>query len=159
MLALPIISTTSLSASLNKTEPTCSGVTAKSDCGYLGIDQPGCEAKGCCWVPADPASSDPWCFYKASSKSSCFVWADAATSAPFSDAEQASMRKYYLENVGVQGTGAVVAAPDPYPSCTGGACSCAGAGAACVSVMVGGTWKQEAYLKAPNAGAGDAFGH
>ena len=54
---------------------------------------------------------------------------------------------------------AVVAAPDPYPSCTGGACSCAGAGAACVSVMVGGTWKQEAYLKAPNAGAGDAFGH
>ena len=52
---------------------------------------------------------------------------------------------------------AVVAAPDPYPTCTHTCCT--GAGAACVSVMVGGTWKQEAYLKASNAGAGDAFGH
>ena len=22
------------------------------DCGFMGIDQPGCEAKGCCWKPA-----------------------------------------------------------------------------------------------------------
>ena len=51
---------------------------------------------------------------------------------------------------------AVVAAPDPYPTCTHTCCT--GAGAACVSVKVGGTWKQEAYLKAPNAGTGDNFG-
>ena len=89
-------------------------LSIRTDCGYVGIDEPGCEAKGCCWQPSGEAhtADSPWCFYKASSKSSCFVWADAATSAPFSDAEQDRMRRYYLGNVGVQGTGAVVAAPD-----------------------------------------------
>jgi hypothetical protein len=32
---------------------------------FVGIDQSGCEGKGCCWVPAgNGASQDtPWCFY------------------------------------------------------------------------------------------------
>lgn len=37
--------------------------SAKVDCGYAGIDQGGCEAKGCCWSPAGQNSATPWCFY------------------------------------------------------------------------------------------------
>jgi len=41
----------------------CGEVTSKVDCGYAGIDQNGCESKGCCWVPVDPnPNNDPWCY-------------------------------------------------------------------------------------------------
>lgn len=36
---------------------------SKSDCGYWGIDQGACEAKGCCWSPAGTNSQTPWCFH------------------------------------------------------------------------------------------------
>ena len=29
----------------------CQAPASKADCGYSGIDQAGCEAKGCCWLP------------------------------------------------------------------------------------------------------------
>ena len=53
----------SLGAPTTTLAPTCSSITHKSDCGFVGIDQGGCEAKGCCWQPSNGAS-DPWCFYK-----------------------------------------------------------------------------------------------
>ena len=28
------------------------GVGDKIDCGYMGIDQQGCQDKGCCWQPS-----------------------------------------------------------------------------------------------------------
>jgi alpha-D-xyloside xylohydrolase len=37
--------------------------SAKVDCGYAGIDQYGCESKGCCWSPAGQNSATPWCFF------------------------------------------------------------------------------------------------
>ena len=39
----------------------------RKDCGFNGIDQGSCEAKGCCWGPvgADQAGV-PWCFLKSS---------------------------------------------------------------------------------------------
>lgn len=37
--------------------------SSKVDCGYFGIDQYGCESKGCCWSPAGSNSNTPWCFY------------------------------------------------------------------------------------------------
>lgn len=40
---------------------TCQ-VSVKTDCGFFGIDEVGCQQKGCCWVP-DYQGSDPWCFY------------------------------------------------------------------------------------------------
>lgn len=43
----------------------------KMDCGYVGIDQTGCEAKGCCWA-SSTVSSVPWCFYQAGAVTSCF---------------------------------------------------------------------------------------
>ena len=36
----------------------------KIDCGYMGIDQQGCQDKGCCWQPTAQREHDtPWCFY------------------------------------------------------------------------------------------------
>ncbi len=37
--------------------------SSKVDCGYFGIDQYGCESKGCCWSPSGSNSATPWCFY------------------------------------------------------------------------------------------------
>jgi alpha-glucosidase (family GH31 glycosyl hydrolase) len=37
--------------------------SAKVDCGFVGIDQNGCESKGCCWSQKSDGSSTPWCFY------------------------------------------------------------------------------------------------
>merc|ERR1712087_624699 len=39
----------------------------RQDCGYYGIDQNGCEGKGCCWRESN--SGAPWCYYGASSAS------------------------------------------------------------------------------------------
>lgn len=39
---------------------------ARKDCGYSGVNQQQCEAKGCCWAPVNPNPGNaPWCFYKA----------------------------------------------------------------------------------------------
>lgn len=36
----------------------------------MGVDQSGCEGKGCCWEAVDPnPSSVPWCYYQATSPS------------------------------------------------------------------------------------------
>ena len=43
----------------------------KVDCGYVGIDQSGCESKGCCWQ-SSTTSGTPWCFYGAGQSTSCF---------------------------------------------------------------------------------------
>ncbi|KAI8816692.1 Six-hairpin glycosidase-like protein [Fimicolochytrium jonesii] len=38
---------------------------AKKDCGYAGINESQCVAKGCCWKPSTPNSKTPWCFVAA----------------------------------------------------------------------------------------------
>ena len=96
---------------------TCSGVTGKTDCGFVGIDQSGCEQKGCCWVPA-PGTSDPWCFYKQGpapaptpTGRSCFVLGSAIAE-PFTMSEIGQMTDLFEANVNINGSGAIVAAPD-----------------------------------------------
>jgi len=43
----------------------------RSDCGFLGVDQGSCEARGCCWSPVNPNPGNaPWCFYSGSSSPS-----------------------------------------------------------------------------------------
>ena len=32
------------------------GVGDRIDCGYMGIDQQGCQDKGCCWQPSQGKS-------------------------------------------------------------------------------------------------------
>ena len=39
---------------------TCDPSGPRTDCGFSGIDQAGCEGKGCCWSPGTGA----WCFFK-----------------------------------------------------------------------------------------------
>ena len=35
----------------------------KSDCGFLGITQSGCESAGCCWAESSNPGT-PWCYHK-----------------------------------------------------------------------------------------------
>jgi len=36
---------------------------ARTDCGWLGIDEPGCQARGCCNDNTNPPHPAKWCFY------------------------------------------------------------------------------------------------
>jgi len=38
---------------------------ARKECGYMGIKQPECQSKGCCWRPLENGSKAPWCFFPA----------------------------------------------------------------------------------------------
>eukprot|EP00118_Oscarella_pearsei_P028778 m.2900 g.2900 ORF g.2900 m.2900 type:complete len:913 (+) comp8961_c0_seq1:1487-4225(+) len=40
---------------------TCNEAGIRRDCGYVGIQQPECNSKGCCWHPTQDHS--PWCFH------------------------------------------------------------------------------------------------
>ena len=37
-------------------------VTARQECGYMGIKQPERESKGCCWKPLQKGSKAPGCY-------------------------------------------------------------------------------------------------
>eukprot|EP00756_Hemistasia_phaeocysticola_P037203 Hpha_TRINITY_DN16684_c0_g1::TRINITY_DN16684_c0_g1_i8::g.181381::m.181381/K01178/SGA1; glucoamylase len=113
----------------------CSGSTNKTDCGFMGITQDSCVAKGCCWVPVSPnPNNDPWCIYKGSPTPTTPTPATPAPGpspatptpatpapgpgpapagdAPFSVAEQTTMKGFFFKNINIQGSGLVVAAPD-----------------------------------------------
>jgi len=63
-----LLSITLLSYLFNSVTGSCAlSDSAKTDCGYSGIDESGCLAKGCCWVPAGYNSITPWCFYSTTS--------------------------------------------------------------------------------------------
>eukprot|EP00933_Yihiella_yeosuensis_P034825 TRINITY_DN282_c3_g1_i1.p1 TRINITY_DN282_c3_g1~~TRINITY_DN282_c3_g1_i1.p1 ORF type:complete len:507 (+),score=107.60 TRINITY_DN282_c3_g1_i1:83-1603(+) len=86
---------------------------ARKDCGHVGTTQSQCEASGCCWEPADSAA---WCFHAktpepAPASTTCRLSYNS-TGNPFSDQDQAKVRSYFMANVDIQGSGAVVAAPD-----------------------------------------------
>ena len=53
----------------------------------------------------------PRCFYAKEANNQCFVPLSAPAE-PFSSAEVGSMKQLFLANVDIQGSGAVVAAPD-----------------------------------------------
>eukprot|EP01038_Epipyxis_sp_PR26KG_P005833 gene5833-8048_t len=90
----------------------CSAVADynKVDCGYVGIDQTGCQAKSCCW--ATSTTGAPWCFYEnAPATSNCFGFQSEA-SLPFSESEVSAFRTNFLANININGQGGIVAAPD-----------------------------------------------
>ncbi|CAD7697322.1 unnamed protein product [Ostreobium quekettii] len=43
----------------------------RRDCGWMGINDLACEARGCCWAPVfdSNAPNRPWCFYKSAAVS------------------------------------------------------------------------------------------
>eukprot|EP00933_Yihiella_yeosuensis_P082624 TRINITY_DN9656_c0_g8_i1.p1 TRINITY_DN9656_c0_g8~~TRINITY_DN9656_c0_g8_i1.p1 ORF type:complete len:521 (+),score=133.04 TRINITY_DN9656_c0_g8_i1:65-1627(+) len=92
----------------------------RKDCGHMGSTQSDCEASGCCWRPAVEGSDGdaPWCFYSQGGpapppppRQTCKL-AYASKGAPFTDDEEAKVRGYFYNNLDIQGSGAVVAAPD-----------------------------------------------
>jgi glucoamylase len=109
----------------------------KQDCGHVGTNQQQCEASGCCWQPAAGANGTklpnpyafkkpsvakgkdeealvgdtPWCFFKSGGAPSCPL-NYTSTGAPFSPSQVATMRGFFLNNINIDGSGAVVASPD-----------------------------------------------
>ncbi|KJE94142.1 lysosomal alpha-glucosidase [Capsaspora owczarzaki ATCC 30864] len=57
--------------------PQCNPGGVRNDCGYVGITQQQCEAKGCCWSPLD---NNPWCFNSNPPQSNYVVKSIAQTS-------------------------------------------------------------------------------
>mmetsp|Transcript_13060 Transcript_13060/g.25316 ORF Transcript_13060/g.25316 Transcript_13060/m.25316 type:complete len:511 (-) Transcript_13060:336-1868(-) len=82
----------------------------KIDCGFVGINATGCQAKGCCWQQSG-TSGIPWCFFPKGT-GNCFKPSSAGGKAPFTDDQVSTMEKYFQANINIQGSGAVVAAPD-----------------------------------------------
>ena len=80
-------------------------VANKEDCGYYGIKEDGCEAKGCCWDPNQP-STEPWCYFGNKSPSPGPSPTPSPTpgpgSAPFSDSEMKLMQGYFEDNLNVK---------------------------------------------------------
>lgn len=92
------------------------GVGDKIDCGYMGIDQQGCQDKGCCWQPSQDIERDtPWCFYPdggGGGDGDCDNYNWVADGPGFTDEFFATMKENYRANLDVEDSGAVVAAPD-----------------------------------------------
>jgi len=86
------------------------GDNDKVDCGHVGTDQGQCEQQGCCWHPEN-SNGAPWCYHKKGDITTCPL-AYESKDAPFSDDEVSTMRKFFLANINIDGSGAVVAAPD-----------------------------------------------
>eukprot|EP01129_Flabellula_baltica_P000376 TRINITY_DN1039_c0_g1_i1.p1 TRINITY_DN1039_c0_g1~~TRINITY_DN1039_c0_g1_i1.p1 ORF type:complete len:504 (+),score=104.61 TRINITY_DN1039_c0_g1_i1:109-1620(+) len=86
--------------------------TSKIDCGYVGINENLCVAKGCCWYAIQPNPDGyPWCYYD-SSEDECERIILNVSGVPFDEDELAVMRKYFLQNINIDGKGGVVASPD-----------------------------------------------
>jgi len=51
---------------LGQSNERCAVDGPRTDCGWLGINELGCQARGCCWAPVFDSNSPnkPWCFYK-----------------------------------------------------------------------------------------------
>jgi len=92
----------------------------KVDCGFSGTTAASCEAEGCCWEPvkrSDSTRDIPWCFYDSDTTrppNLCddgMIWS-GAPDAGFTQEYYDIMYDYYLANLNIDGSGAVVAAPD-----------------------------------------------
>jgi len=90
----------------------------KWDCGIVGTDQTMCEADGCCWEPVLEENMDnntrgiPWCFHSTDDPNPCGDVNWAGTDPGFTDEYYNIMYENYLANLNIDGSGAVVAAPD-----------------------------------------------
>ena len=87
---------------------------SKRDCGFVGIDKAGCEAKGCCWRPVSLLTGPndiPWCYYTESNNCK-ELNLDGSKGMGFTDEFYDKMYKLFDVNINIEGKGGVVAAPD-----------------------------------------------
>merc|ERR1719260_332297 len=103
-----------------RVDPRCEIPNAdKIDCAPFEAD---CAAAGCCWVPAEELDQNltkgtPWCFYGSDQEpppdpcaGDVFNW--VASDPGFTDEIYQVMYAKYEANLNIDGTGAIVAAPD-----------------------------------------------
>jgi len=85
----------------------------KIDCGMFGTSELECENNGCCWEPVEPNPTNlPWCFQNTDYEDPCgsFIWTEAGPG--FTEEFYNTMFENYRANLNIDGSGAVVAAPD-----------------------------------------------
>lgn len=82
-----------------------------TDCGYLGITQSECINKGCCWQPTNDNS--PYCTYAKKETIPNYYKPNLdKPTEPFTQTEINTFFIYFLNNIDINSTGAVAAAPD-----------------------------------------------
>ena len=87
----------------------------RADCGYMGIDQSKCEAKGCCWKPArltEEENDTPWCFFPKGQNPCENISLSWDGGMGFDSDFYNKMWALFDANVDIQGKGGIVAAPD-----------------------------------------------
>eukprot|EP00088_Acartia_fossae_P002771 TRINITY_DN11149_c0_g1_i1.p1 TRINITY_DN11149_c0_g1~~TRINITY_DN11149_c0_g1_i1.p1 ORF type:complete len:502 (+),score=142.13 TRINITY_DN11149_c0_g1_i1:33-1538(+) len=87
----------------------------KWDCGFMGVDQSKCESDGCCWQPVARNGSlkdTPWCFYPSDHPNPCGSVNWQGSGPGFTQDYYNTMYSFYEANLNIDGSGAVVAAPD-----------------------------------------------
>jgi len=88
----------------------------KWDCGFSGTNQDICEGDGCCWQPVEKLANStrdtPWCFHPSNEQNPCDNVNWSASDAGFSQEYYDKMYANYLANLNIDGSGAIVAAPD-----------------------------------------------
>lgn len=83
----------------------------RSDCGYLGITQNECIEKGCCWQPTNDHSA--YCTVPLQTSNINYYMPNMnKPSLAFEDFEIDTFFQYFLNNIDIQLSGAVAAAPD-----------------------------------------------
>lgn len=88
----------------------------RTDCGYMGINQALCEAKGCCWKPTNSLSQEdngtPWCFFPAGQNPCANISFSWTGGQGFDSSFYNKMYALFDANIDIQGKGGIVAAPD-----------------------------------------------
>lgn len=91
--------------------PESASSSSRQDCGYIGITQNECISKSCCWQPTNDHSS--YCTYPFTQyKPNYYSPYLKPSSQPFQQNEINTFFQYFLNNIDINLTGAVAAAPD-----------------------------------------------
>ncbi len=90
--------------------PDSSSAYSRSDCGYIGITQNQCINNGCCWQPTSDHS--PYCTYPVLNNKLNYYTPLQQIITPFQQSEINIFFQYFLNNIDINSTGAVAAAPD-----------------------------------------------
>lgn len=83
---------------------------SRTDCGYIGITQTECINNGCCWQPTNDHS--PYCTYPILQNTLNYYTPLQQVTTPFQQSEINIFLQYFLNNIDINSTGAVAAAPD-----------------------------------------------
>jgi len=96
--------------SINLICPDSSTSLGRNDCGYLGIGQNECINKGCCWQQTNDNTA--YCTYPNKQLVTNYYNALNEPTIPFYESEVNTFFKYFLNNIDINSTGSVAAAPD-----------------------------------------------